>query len=355
MKILSIVGARPQFIKLGPLSKVLRKDHNEIIVHTGQHFDKNMSDFFFRDLHIPEPHYNLGIHGNLHGEQTGRMLIAIEQVLLKEKPGLIIVFGDTNTTLAGALAGVKMHIPVVHVEAGLRSFNRHMPEEINRILTDHASDCLFAPTQTAMGNLKDENLASKAHLTGDIMVDALRDALEVTRNSTALEKFGLKNDDYYLLTLHRPYNVDDPRKLSKILQDLSSLSKPVLFPVHPRTRKIIDNNSINQSTNHSIKLIDPLSYIDIVQLQTNASAIITDSGGIQKEAYILRKPCITLRPETEWIETVKAGWNLLIDPGKEDNIARHIENFKPSGKYESIFGENVSGKMAEIIDTHIRR
>ena len=353
MKILSIVGARPQFIKLAPLSKVLRKDHTEIIVHTGQHFDKNMSDFFFRDLNIPEPHYNLGIYGSLHGEQTGRMLIAIEQVLLKEKPDIIIVFGDTNTTLAGALAGAKMHIPVVHVEAGLRSFNRHMPEEINRILTDHTSDYLFAPTQTAMRNLGDENLASKAYLTGDIMVDALKSALNGKQNSTILEKHNLKNDNYYVLTLHRPYNVDSPDRLRKILQGLRRLSKQVIFPVHPRTRKIIDHHSINQSTNHSIKLIDPLSYIDMIQLQTNASAIITDSGGIQKEAYLLRKPCITLRPETEWIETVKAGWNLLVDPGAIHENALHIENFKPSVRYQNIFGEHVSEKMAKIINSII--
>ena len=355
MKIISVVGARPQFIKLAPLSRALRRQHIEVIAHTGQHFDINMSASFFKDLNIPEPEYNLGVHGNLHGEQTGRMLIALEKVFLKENPGLIIVFGDTNTTLAGALSAAKMHIPVVHVEAGLRSFNRQMPEEINRILTDHTSDYLFAPTQNAMRNLKEENLASKAHLTGDIMVDALRDALQEARKSTALEKFGLRNDEYYLLTLHRPYNVDDPQKLSKILQDLSSLSKPVLFPVHPRTRKIIENNSITQSTNRSIKLIQPLSYIDMIQLQTNASAIITDSGGIQKEAYILRKPCITLRPETEWIETVEAGWNLLVDPGTECDIARQIENFKPSARYENIFGENVSEKMAEIINKEVFR
>jgi UDP-GlcNAc3NAcA epimerase len=353
MKILSIVGARPQFIKLASLSKVLRNDHTEIIVHTGQHFDKNMSDFFFRDLNIPEPHYNLGINGSLHGEQTGRMLIAIEQVLLKEKPDIIIVFGDTNTTLAGALAGAKMHIPVIHVEAGLRSFNRHMPEEINRILTDHTSDYLFAPTQTARRNLGDENLASKAYLTGDIMVDALKSALNDIQNSTILEEHKLKNENYYLLTLHRPYNVDDPQRLSKILKGLNQLSKQVIFPVHPRTRKIIDNNSINQPTNHSIKLIEPLSYVDIIQLQMNASAIITDSGGMQKEAYILRKPCITLRPETEWVETVEAGWNLLIDPGTEDDSARHIEDFKPQERYENIFGENVSETMAKIINSII--
>lgn len=350
MKIISIVGARPQFIKLAPLSKVLRKHHTEIIIHTGQHFDKNMSDLFFKDLNIPDPQYNLDINGSLHGEQTGKMLIALEKVILKENPDLIIVFGDTNTTLAGALAGAKLCIPVAHVEAGLRSLNKQMPEEINRIVTDHTADYLFAPTQMAIRNLNDENLGSKAYLTGDIMVDALKSAVEKARNSTVLEEHGLKKNDYYLLTLHRPYNVDDPERLSKILIDLSKLSKQVIFPVHPRTKNTIEKNSISRSTNRSIKQINPAGYLDVIQLQMNACAIITDSGGIQKEAYILKKPCITLRPETEWVETVEAKWNLLLNPGVDDNIAGQIETFEPSGRYESIFGENVSEKMLDIIN-----
>ena len=345
MKIISVVGARPQFIKLAPLSKELRKDHTEVIVHTGQHFDREMSESFFTDLNIPEPDYNLGVTGSLHGEQTGKMLIALEEVILKEKPSLIIVFGDTNSTLAGALAGSKLHVPVVHVEAGLRSFNNQMPEEINRIVADHTSDYLFAPTQTAMKNLNDENLGSKSYLTGDIMVDALCSTVQRTQDSQILEKYNLKSDDYYLLTLHRPYNVDDPERLTKIIRALSGLSKQIIFPVHPRTKKTLDSISINVS----IQTIDPVGYLDFIQLQQNACKIITDSGGIQKEAYILRKPCITLRPETEWVETVDAGWNLLLNPVAENNIAGKIESFEPPDRYEPIFGEDVAERMVRII------
>ena len=357
MKIISIVGARPQFIKLAPLSKELRRQHTEVIVHTGQHFDKEMSDSFFTDLNIPEPDYNLGVNSNLHGEQTGKMLIALEKVILKEKPALIIVFGDTNSTLAGALAGSKLHVPVVHVEAGLRSFNKQMPEEINRIVADHTSDYLFAPTQTAMKNLNEENLGSKSYLTGDIMVDALFSAVQRTKDSQILEKYELKSDDYYLLTLHRPYNVDDPEKLLNILTVLSELSKKVIFPVHPRTKNILENpayvplNNIGTSAGRqSIKLIKPVGYLDFIKLQSHAYKIITDSGGIQKEAYILRKPCITLRPETEWVETVDAGWNLLLNPVAENNIAGKIESFEPPDRYEPIFGEDVAERMVEIIN-----
>ena len=353
MKIISIVGARPQFIKLAPLSKALQKHHTEIIIHSGQHFDREMSGSFFNDLNIPEPKYNLGIKGGNHGEQTGKMLVALEEVIIKEKPDLIIVFGDTNTTLAGALTGAKLHIPVVHVEAGLRSFNKQMPEEINRIVADHTSDYLFAPTQTAMKNLNTENLGSKSYLTGDIMVDALCSAVQRAQDSRILEKYDLKADDYYLLTLHRPYNVDDPEKLLNILTDLSKLSKKVIFPVHPRTKKILENQatqSISHSFDHSLKFINPIGYLDFIKLQSHAHKIITDSGGIQKEAYILKKPCVTLRSETEWVETVEAGWNLLVNPGTENNITRRIESFKPSHRYENIFGKNIGERMVAIID-----
>lgn len=348
MKILSLVGARPQFIKLAPLSRELRKYHKELIVHTGQHFDREMSESFFRDLGIPEPDYNLGVHKGGHGEQTGRMLVELERVLVNENPDLIIVFGDTNTTLAGAMAGAKLHIPTVHVEAGLRSFNRAMPEEINRVVADHTSDLLFAPTMTAMSNLKDENLASRSYLTGDIMVDALTSALEMACDSTIMENLSLEKDGYFLLTLHRPYNVDQPGNLSTILNEMGRLTKQVVFPVHPRTRKIIEQNQLIIPKN--IELIKPVGYFDFVRLQADAFKIITDSGGIQKEAYILKKPCITLRSETEWVETVEAGWNMLIKPLVEKGYAERIESFEPPFGYEIIFGENVAEKMVGIIN-----
>jgi len=346
MKILSVVGARPQFVKLAPLSEVLRRDHTEVIVHTGQHFDKEMSDLFFKELNIPAPQFNLGIMGGYHGEQTGQMLISLESIVCKEKPDLIIVFGDTNTTLAGALVGAKLQVPVVHIEAGLRSFNRHMPEEVNRIVADHTSDYLFAPTQTAMKNLKNENIAEKSYLTGDIMVDSLRRVYNMAHTSTVLAELGLEKNNYYLLTLHRPYNVDNPENLLKIINALNGVSKQIIFPVHPRTKNTLEKYSLNTS----ITQIDPVGYLDFIHLQQNACKIITDSGGIQKEAYILRKPCITLRPETEWVETVDSGWNLLLNPLTENSVSQRIESFNPSDHYENVFGKEVAVKMGEIIN-----
>jgi len=340
MKIVSIVGARPQFIKLAPLSKEIRKYHKEIIIHTGQHFDKEMSDLFFRELEIAEPDYNLNINSGLHGEQTGRMLLELEKVLLKEKPELIIVFGDTNSTLAGALCGAKLHIPIAHVEAGLRSFNRKMPEEINRIATDHISDYLFAPTKTAMENLEKENLSEKSYLTGDIMVDSLKYALEKSKNSNVLEQLNIKQNEYYLATLHRPYNVDDPKILAHIISEFGKLSKKVIFPIHPRTNKIISQEQIKINSN--IIITKPFGYLDFVNLLANALKIITDSGGIQKEAYILKKPCITLRSETEWLETVEVGWNLLLNPTQTINLSEKLTLFTPTKKYKNIFEKNVA-------------
>jgi len=306
-----------------------------------------MSDRIFQELDIPHPHYNLDIKGGSHGEQTGRMLIKIEKAIIAEHPDAVIVFGDTNSTLAGALVASKLHFPCIHIEAGLRSYNKKMPEETNRIVADHVSDFLFAPTQTAMNNLESEGLGEKAFLTGDIMVDSHRYAICKSEYNYVLKEYSLSENGYYLLTLHRPYNVDNPVILEKILNEIGDLSKPVLFPVHPRTELVIRKNSLRVPVN--IKITKPLGYMDFVQLQSKSKKIITDSGGIQKEAFIQKKPCITLRSETEWTETVESGWNMLINPLTESNYANKIENFDPKASRPDIFGENVSQKMKKII------
>jgi len=347
MKIAFIVGARPQFIKLGPLSKKINTHFKEVIIHTGQHFDKNMSDMFFEDLSIPKPDYNLNINCGAHGEQTGKMMIELEKVLKFECPSLVIVFGDTNSTLAGSLVCSKLHIPIIHIEAGLRSFNRQMPEEINRIVSDHTSDFLFAPTKTAMQNLEREGIMEKAVLTGDIMVDSLMDNIErADQTSDILETRDFVAEKYYLMTLHRPYNVDDPNKLNKIFKKLSKLDCQVIFPVHPRTREIINKNQLTIPEN--FLLSEPVGYLDFIKLESSSMKIITDSGGIQKEAYILKKPCITIRPETEWIETVKDVWNVLADVDSDDFV-NTIETFNPIKKQNDIFGSNVAQKMFDKI------
>jgi len=358
MKIVSIVGARPQFIKLAPFYKALQEHNNSgkisvnaridhIICHTGQHFDEEMSNLFFEQLNIPVPNYLLEIKGKTQVQQLADMMAGIESVILEEKPDLAIVFGDTNSTLAGSLASTKSGLKALHIEAGLRSFNRNMPEEINRIVSDHISDFLFAPTETALSNLSNEGLGSKSYLTGDIMVDSLKNSLESKADYQGLfNDLNLTSKNYYLLTLHRPYTVDDPSNLKLILEKLSTLSKQIIFPVHPRTRKIIESNSIKYGSN--IKILKPVGYLDFIRLEQSAEKIITDSGGIQKEAYILKIPCITVRPETEWIETVKDGWNILTLP-TDKNFTSNISSFNPVNEQSNIFGSDVANKMIEII------
>ncbi|MEO8446697.1 MAG: UDP-N-acetylglucosamine 2-epimerase (non-hydrolyzing) [bacterium] len=345
--ILSIVGARPQFVKLAPLANVLKKNYRHHILHTGQHYNKNMSDTFFHDLNIPKPKYNLKIGSHSHSRQTAEMLVGIEKILLVEKPFLVIIFGDTNSTLSGSIAAAKLNLKVLHIEAGLRSFNRAMPEEINRIVSDHCSDYLFAPTSTAMANLKKEGLAHRAFLTGDIMVDSINDNIGYAlKQPNSLKKSML--NEYYLLTLHRPYNVDDQVKLNNILSELNKIGKRIIFPVHPRTEKMLREKKSECYSN--IEFISPLGYLDFLVLQKNAEKIITDSGGIQKEAYILKKPCITLRSETEWVETIRSGWNILINPDTETGFSQKIKSFYPQSKHENIFGNNVAKKMLKIIN-----
>ena len=327
MKILSVVGARPQFIKLSALSQELRKKHQEIILHTGQHYDDELSQIFFSQLSIPEPDYNLGIGSAEHGEQTGRMLKGIEEVLLFERPDLVIVYGDTNSTLAGALAAVKQRIPVAHVEAGLRSFKKSMPEEINRVLTDHISSLLFCPTRTSVKNLKKEGITKGVYLVGDVMYDSLRQHIKrAEKISGIMKKLNLSKKDFYLITIHRAENTDIEENLNKIVEILSQLDKKTVFPIHPRTKKCLSEfNLLDKlgSRDHLV-LIDPVSYLDMLVLEKNAKCILTDSGGVQKEAFFLKTPCLTLREETEWVETLKSGANQLV--GLEiDEVVKKIK------------------------------
>lgn len=342
MKILSVVGARPQFIKAAAVSQVLREQHAEVLVHTGQHYDTMMSAIFFKELSIPRSDYNLGIGSGPHGAQTGAMLAAIEEVLLAERPDAVLVYGDTNSTLAGALAAAKLHIPIAHVEAGLRSFNRRMPEEINRLLTDHLARWLFCPTQTAVDNLRAEGVTTGVWLVGDVMLDALNHNLPLAQGRPGVwARLGLEAGNYYLATLHRPRNTDDPARLAGILRALGELDRPVILPAHPRTVRAIETAGLAVSPN--IRLIPPVSYLDMLTLEANACRILTDSGGVQKEAYLLGVPCITLRQETEWIETVQAGWNQLVgaDPAA---IRSAIDRPIPQGPRPALFGDGQASR-----------
>ena len=328
-KILTVIGARPQFIKAAPVSKVLKENggFEEILVHTGQHYDANMSQVFFDELEIPPPQYNLDVGSGGHGEQTGEMLKRLEPLLVKEKPDLVLVYGDTNSTLAGALAASKLHIPVAHVEAGLRSFNRTMPEEINRVIADHLSTLLFCPTTTAVENLKNEGITKNVFKTGDVMYDvALQFAEKAKAKSTILSKLLLKPKGFILVTIHRAENTDDKPRLVNILSALDTLSHDsvIVFPMHPRTKKMIDSFGLNRLLTN-IKVIGPAGFLDMISLESNAKLIMTDSGGVQKEAYFHKVPCVTLRDETEWVETVEAGWNVVAKPIETGSIPAAID------------------------------
>lgn len=311
--ILTVVGARPQFVKAAALSRAIAATGSlrEVMVHTGQHHDVNMSDVFFDELEIPQPTHRLGIHGGSHGAMTGRMLEGLEALIQQERPGAVLVYGDTNSTLAGALAAAKLNVPVCHVEAGLRSFNRTMPEEVNRVLTDHMSELLLCPTYAAVQNLAREGIVDGVHLTGDVMYDATLHALDVSRRRPRIAgTLGLQAGGFALATIHRASNTDDATALRTVVEWLKAQAavRPVVLPLHPRTRQAADRFGISLD---GLTVIDPVGYVDMAGLLADCVEVYTDSGGLQKEAYFHRKPCVTLRDETEWVETIEAGWNRL--------------------------------------------
>jgi UDP-GlcNAc3NAcA epimerase len=337
MKILTIIGARPQFIKAAAVSHVLRQKNTEVIVHTGQHYDYLMSDVFFNELEIPKPDHNLQVGSAKHSEQTGEMLIRLEPIFEQEKPDFVLVYGDTNSTLAGALVASKLQIPVAHVEAGLRSFNREMPEEINRVLTDHISQLLFCPSQQGMDNLKLEGITKGVHVVGDVMYDAILKYIGLAeKKSNIIHSLNLEEGNYLLATVHRAANVDDPRRLFDILETLSLTGETMVFPSHPRTLKAI--RSADFSLGKNIKLVEPVGYLDMLWLEKNARMILTDSGGVQKEAYWLGVPCVTLRTETEWVETAQLGWNIVAGVDRS-NILAAVQNFSIPNSRPALFGD----------------
>ncbi len=337
MRLVSIVGARPQFVKLAPVSRMLRQQHEELIIHTGQHYDYRMSSLFFEELTLPEPDYHLHVGSGSHGKQTAHMLDEIEQVLLKVQPDWVIVFGDTNSTLAGALAAVKLHIPVAHVEAGLRSYNRAMPEEINRVVTDCLSQRLFCPTETARKQLEHEGMVTGVEVVGDVMYDTLLQMQpKLAANAQVLlPTLHVTPHQYVLATVHRASNSDDVEAMRNIASALNRLDMPVIFPIHPRTQARLATYDI--TWNDHIHFIEPVGYLDMLTLEDAAHCVITDSGGVQKEAFFLCTPCITLRQETEWPETVEAGWNVLVGT-KDAAIIEAVHRDRPAQPLHHPFG-----------------
>lgn len=363
LRIVTVVGARPQFVKVAAVSRAIQRwneQHSadpivDTLVHTGQHFDDNMSGVFFRQLGIPEPAYNLGIAGSSHGAMTGRMLEAIEKVLDEVRPDWVLVYGDTNSTLAAALAAIKLHLPVAHVEAGLRSFNLRMPEEVNRIVADSVSTLLFCPTETAVDNLHREGYRQGVHNVGDVMLDAsLHMRAIAERESVILEKLDLRPGEYVLATCHRAENTDDPARLRAILDALAAVNRqlPVVLPLHPRTRKLASQHGL-EATLAELRVTEPLSYLDITRLESAAAVLATDSGGMQKEAFFYRVPCVTLRDETEWVETVSSGWNRLASPSGDGigDAIRAALGSRPTASPQA-YG---TGQAAEMILSWLRR
>ena len=349
MKVLTVVGARPQFIKAAPVSRVLRKTHEEFLLHTGQHYDDAMSDLFFRQLDIPAPDRNLEVGSGPHGAQTGAMLAGIESVAIEQRPDWVLVYGDTNSTLAGALAGAKLHIPVAHVEAGLRSHDRRMPEETNRVVADHVSSLLLCPTQTAVANLAREGVTEGVEMTGDVMHDAFLQNIEVAeRSCRILDDLRLTAGSYALLTIHRAENTEQPERLKAILEGVAASGMLAILPIHPRTRGVIGDVAEN------VRIVDPVGYLEMLVLEKSAEVIVTDSGGVQKEAYFAGRPCVTVRDTTEWTETVDAGWNVLVGSDSRA-IASAMREFRPASARPPLFGDgHAAERVVEALSARIR-
>jgi UDP-GlcNAc3NAcA epimerase len=349
LKIVSVVGARPEFIQSAPVSRELRK-HRELLVHTGQHYDYLMSQAFFDDLGIPAPDYNLEVGSGSHAYQTGQMLIRLEEVLLREQPDLVIVRGDTNSTLAGALAAAKLHIPVAHIEAGERSFDRQMPEEINRLVADRLADIHFCVSRTSVQHLAAEGITARVYQVGDVMFDATLQNLAVARRRSDIrQRLELTPHTYTLVTVHRAANTDDPKRLGEIVEALNNINERIVFPIHPRTQKALARLGAELAPH--VQVIEPVGYFDMLMLEESARLIMTDSGGVQREAYFLAIPCLTLRHETEWVETVEAGWNRPVgtDPS---TIIDAWRTFEPPSERPSIFGDgHASQHIATILES----
>ena len=339
-----MLGARPQFVKAAPVSRVLRQHHQELLLHTGQHYDDAMSDLFFRQLGLPKPDHNLEAGSGTHAVQTAAMLPGIETIALDWRPDWTLIYGDTNSTLAGALVAAKLHIPLAHVEAGLRSHDRRMPEEVNRVVADSLSDLLLCPTEAAVKNLATEGKSDGVRLVGDVMYDAFLQHLDVARRTCGIvSELGLERGGYQLLTVHRAESVDIPDVLRAILQGVRDSARPIVFPVHPRTRAALAANGIEAGSN--VMVIEPVGYLEMLVLEESAEAVVTDSGGVQKEAYFAGRPCITVRDRTEWTETVAAGWNTLAGTDPQA-IAAAMREFRPTGPRPAIFGD---GHAAEHV------
>jgi UDP-GlcNAc3NAcA epimerase len=354
VRVVTVIGNRPQFVKAAAVSRQLRQRVEELIVHTGQHYDDELSQVFFEDLGVPAPDRELDAGGGTNTAQTARILAALEPVLEELNPSLVLVYGDTNSTLAGALAASQAGIPTGHVEAGMRSFDRSMPEELNRVLTDHASDLLLCSTDTAMLNLERESVRGERHLVGDVMADvslAFRDIAE--ERSTILDELGLEDGSYLVVTAHRAGNVDRPERLEALVALLEALPGPVVLPLHPRTRERLDAAGLMDRL-HGIQLVPPLGYLDFLKLARHARAVLTDSGGVQKEAYLLGVPCVTLRATTEWVETVEAGWNTLVDLDAGAALAA-LERRPPGDRPELYGGGHAAERVCEVLSAYTQR